>query len=170
MRASGLLPPYYWFPFYKLVSFHGLKLQESLEKAYEREGQEQNSTKNIPHTAPAALSVIPPSWPNVANRKPFQDNIDANIFSAEGPKEISDPLSIASLAISSRESSIDNIITTSASKTPDVLSALVHQVYGIKTLRLLKKRKKITEARDKCDGINVNCYMMNLNSLIPQII
>ena len=95
--------------------------KESLEKTYEREDNDQIPLKSIPLSAPAALFDVPPTWPNPAIKKiNFNDNENLSSRAFAVNTETGDSSPIPPLAISSRESSIDTILTSSHSKTPDI--------------------------------------------------
>ena len=99
-----------------------------MEKSYEREELDHASSKTVPATAPAALSDTPPSWPtNLRRRSSIEDDTNASNTTTSATKEASAVPSIPPLPISSRESSIDTVLThQSPSKTPEISSAYVN--------------------------------------------
>ena len=99
-----------------------------MQKSYEPEDQDHASPKGVPATAPAALADTPPSWPTILRRRSsIEDDINTSITTSSAPKETSLASTIPPLPISSRESSIDTVLThQSLSKTPEISSAYVN--------------------------------------------
>ena len=99
-----------------------------MQKSYEPEDQDHASPKVVPATAPAALADTPPSWPTILRRRSsIEDDINTSITTSSAPKETSLASTIPPLPISSRESSIDTVLThQSLSKTPEISTAYVN--------------------------------------------
>ena len=99
-----------------------------MEKSYEPEDQDQATPKVAPATAPAALADTPPSWPtSLRRRSSIEDDFNTSNTTISAPKETSLASTIPPLPISSRESSIDTVLThQSPSKTPEISSAYVN--------------------------------------------
>ena len=120
-----------------------------MEKSYEREDLDQSSLKIVPATAPAALSDTPPSWPtNLRRRSSIEDDTNASNTTSSAPKEVSLTATVPPLAISSRESSIDTVLThQSPTRTPEIPSAYANPT------KVWEKKEAVKDLDEHTDSI-----------------